>query len=486
MKRLLALIRDNRLVRLNFIMVVVALCFSILISFFSLHYVTMKDREQNTSLVFQTLYTSIHNALEAPAQVTKTMSNDSFLQKMMQAEDSMDPKVFEREIATYLGNLQAAHQWETAYVVSAKTLHYYTSEGMVKTLDETKDPYDLWYQNFLNTGMEYGADMSYDQQHNNIPSIYIDRRLEVDGKLLGLTGCAIYLTDVSDLLTRYSKEYDVNVYFTDVDGNVTLDKTGATITTSYLARSYQNEYVDRSSEYHNGTYTIRQYIPLLGMYLVVENSQHVLSRLFMPILVLNILYVFIFAIIITVVNHTYFQNEKSELRRKVRTDYLTKVSNVDGLEHNISAFVEDEANYGIGATLFILDIDHFKQINDTFGHTQGDELLIRFAHALTKSFRGGDIIGRLGGDEFMVFSPTMTEREAIERKAIELNKNLCDYICDDEHGTIQTTVSIGIAIFPADGLSYRDLYKSADAALYYVKEHGRNGHCYCGDLKRKE
>jgi len=269
---------------------------------------------------------------------------------------------------------------------------------------------------------------------------------------------------------------------TDIDGRVTLDKNGTSTTESYLSKAYQYDMSNQSQAYKNGTYTIRQYIPLLGMYLVIENSQHILSRMFIPVLGLNLLYVFAFVILITIFNHVYFQNEKSELRRRVRTDYLTKVSNVDGLEHHISAFVEDASNYQIGATLFLLDIDCFKQINDTYGHTKGDELLVSLAHKLTKSFRGGDIIGRLGGDEFMVFSPTMTDSLAIERKAEELNMTLRELVRDETQTPIHTSVSIGIARFPEDAISYRELYKAADAALYYAKEHGKNQHCYYKDI----
>lgn len=129
----------------------------------------------------------------------------------------------------------------------------------------------------------------------------------------------------------------------------------------------------------------------------------------------------------------------------------------------------------------MLDVDHFKEVNDTFGHTKGDEVLTQIANLLSKSFRGGDIVGRLGGDEFMVFSPSMKDYVHIVQKCDELIKSLTLNITEGDK-TVTVTASIGVAIFPMDADNYHDLYETADKALYYAKEHGRNCYYIYSDL----
>jgi len=124
----------------------------------------------------------------------------------------------------------------------------------------------------------------------------------------------------------------------------------------------------------------------------------------------------------------------------------------------------------------VLDLDHFKSINDTYGHPIGDEVLVNIARCCIKSLRSFDLFGRIGGEEFaLVFSET-TEKEAyaiLERLRLEVENAGLEY----EGGTIRCTVSIGLftSCPPSETLS--DIYKKADVALYQAKNSGRNKIC---------
>ena len=126
--------------------------------------------------------------------------------------------------------------------------------------------------------------------------------------------------------------------------------------------------------------------------------------------------------------------------------------------------------------LLIMDLDGFKNVNDRCGHPAGDELLKLFAHILTDSMRKSDIIGRLGGDEFLVFMSRISSSEhACEKAAkiceiFEKSADCLPYDC----GNI--TVSIGISFAPFDGTDFDMLYQHADSALYCAKGSGKN--CY--------
>ena len=152
-------------------------------------------------------------------------------------------------------------------------------------------------------------------------------------------------------------------------------------------------------------------------------------------------------------------------------DPLTGMFNRRGFAEATSRVIEREANAGRPVTVLIFDIDHFKSINDRFGHPAGDEILKLFATVVVNSLRITDLSGRVGGEEFAALLPCSLEegviaaervREAFERSGIV-----------DETGPVDTTVSIGVAGGPA-GTELEVLLPAADTALYQAKRGGRN------------
>ncbi len=121
--------------------------------------------------------------------------------------------------------------------------------------------------------------------------------------------------------------------------------------------------------------------------------------------------------------------------------------------------------------LVMFDIDNFKTINDTYGHSAGDALLIDIAGKLKYALRTDDLCGRLGGDEFVICLRHMNLGVPLESRV----RDLCSLICDDSVLGIPVTASFGIAGFPYDGLTFDELYKKADVALYTAKANGRGG-----------
>jgi diguanylate cyclase (GGDEF)-like protein len=129
--------------------------------------------------------------------------------------------------------------------------------------------------------------------------------------------------------------------------------------------------------------------------------------------------------------------------------------------------------FGTAVAVLFLDLDHFKVVNDSLGHTRGDELLIAAADRLKEALRhGGDTVARFGGDEFVILSEDLTGVADAERIAQRVGQLLAEpfHLGDDE---VFVTASTGIAftLAPADA---SDLLRDADAAMYQAKEHGRN------------
>ena len=163
------------------------------------------------------------------------------------------------------------------------------------------------------------------------------------------------------------------------------------------------------------------------------------------------------------------QNEmtrEQDLREKASVDGLTGALNRKAAEQKINTLMQDKECKGY---LLMLDIDDFKTVNDTMGHAIGDLALITLVKLLKEHFRREDIVGRLGGDEFIVFMTNTELASAVEAKGAEI----LDILAKSET-TPHFTVSIGAAAYPAAGNDYESLYLAADNAMYASKKSGKN------------
>jgi diguanylate cyclase (GGDEF)-like protein len=152
-------------------------------------------------------------------------------------------------------------------------------------------------------------------------------------------------------------------------------------------------------------------------------------------------------------------------------DPLTSMFNRRGFAEASSRVIEREANAGRPVTVLIFDIDHFKSINDRFGHPAGDEILKLFATIVVSSLRISDLSGRIGGEEFAALLPcSLEEGIAAADRVREAFMNSGIVV---EDGPVDTTVSIGVAGGPA-GTELEVLLAAADTALYQAKRGGRN------------
>ncbi|BAU27231.1 PAS domain S-box-containing protein/diguanylate cyclase (GGDEF)-like protein [Aneurinibacillus soli] len=163
------------------------------------------------------------------------------------------------------------------------------------------------------------------------------------------------------------------------------------------------------------------------------------------------------------------------IRRMAYQDSLTKLPNRRMFTEDLTRALQkaSEADYEI-AVLFI-DLDRFKQINDTFGHSIGDKLLVNVAERLIEYMTGDGHVYRLGGDEFVVLIREVDAKASAEIVARELLYAFRTTFPLDHHEFF-ITCSIGIAIYPFAGLDMESLMKNADTAMYYAKNHGRNGY----------
>jgi diguanylate cyclase (GGDEF)-like protein len=154
-------------------------------------------------------------------------------------------------------------------------------------------------------------------------------------------------------------------------------------------------------------------------------------------------------------------------------DALTGLPNRTLLLDRIDRGLEHAKRNTKSMAVFFVDLDKFKQVNDSLGHKAGDELLVIIAKRLESKLRKEDTVARLGGDEFVIMIEEVVSAEAISALVTELS-DLIDIPVTLNSQSVSVSSSIGIAMYPGDGLSAEDLLKNADIAMYHAKEQGRS------------
>ena len=147
-------------------------------------------------------------------------------------------------------------------------------------------------------------------------------------------------------------------------------------------------------------------------------------------------------------------------------DDLTGLKNKGAVTREINGYLTDETkNKGI---MFLLDIDHFKAINDTYGHDTGDGVICQFGMFLKTVFLNGEIVGRFGGDEFIVFIKDTDDKETAVKIVREIVDGAAEHVVIAD-GSQPFSVSAGIAVYHGEEKNYSEIFKKADVALYKTK-----------------
>lgn len=176
------------------------------------------------------------------------------------------------------------------------------------------------------------------------------------------------------------------------------------------------------------------------------------------------------------------EQRERELEQKVRAerDALTGVLNRATFEGACERLIE-HAETSHRHALIMADLDRFKRTNDRYGHVMGDRVIVEAVAGLASAVRDDDLIGRVGGDEFMVCLRGVSSRSAVEAVA----KRMCEAVRESTvavaHGHEPASISLGIALYPQDGTTYEELYRHADQAMYRAKHFGGGSFAFFAD-----
>lgn len=177
----------------------------------------------------------------------------------------------------------------------------------------------------------------------------------------------------------------------------------------------------------------------------------------------------------TFIDITQRKEVEELLRHRAQSDPLTDLPNRTVFYDRLQMALVQARRYGTEFALLYIDLDHFKEVNDSMGHAAGDELLVETARRMKQVVRDSDTVARLGGDEFAVILPQLRGRDEVDEVARRIVAALVEPF-NVAGGEVSVSASVGAAIYPAHGGDMESIRASADAALYAAKDAGRNGY----------
>jgi len=174
------------------------------------------------------------------------------------------------------------------------------------------------------------------------------------------------------------------------------------------------------------------------------------------------------------------KEESEKLLFRAQRDSLTSLYNKGTVQSFIEEYIEVEGLNSKGA-LFVIDVDNFKWFNDNLGHLVGDSVLTNISYIISEVFQENSIVGRIGGDEFIVFLKDADSEEFICKKAEDLMKGFRANFTGEELNH-KVSGSVGIAKYPQHGKSFKELFANADKAVYLAKNKGKDNYCFFEDI----
>ncbi|MEN6327267.1 MAG: diguanylate cyclase, partial [Syntrophomonas sp.] len=347
------------------------------------------------------------------------------------------------------------------------------------------DDHDVWYYNFIASGREYDLQVDTNEVNNNNITVFVNFRVEGDdGRLLGVIGVGLQASFIEDTIRSYEKDYDLSVNIVNVGG---AENSFTGNTDIFVSQDKLPEYIGikeeikmkKSGKSEIQWFTsggerkclITKYDDTLGWYLILKMETNSISSSFQERMKSNILFMLVsLAACIVVITAVFFIYNKRIVTIE-NTDELTGLSNRKLFSEQYLEFVRKRRERK--KTLFMLDIDHFKEINDMHGHMFGNVVLAMVADKLRNAINGYGIAARWGGDEFIgILAVEPEEAQRILSRFMEALKS------EGKDGGYSVTVSVGI-IEINEKLSLEQIIKKADEVLYCSKENGRDRITVC-------
>lgn len=431
-------------------------------------------------LTSDNIYTEIQKDLVRPIFISSMMASDTFLRDwVLHGEKNAD------QITRYLKEVQQRYGAFTSFFVSDKTATYYQTQGILKKMNP-QDAHDVWYYQVRNIDAPYRIDVDSDQANGNRLTIFINYKVfDYEQHLLGVVGVGLTMEAVHEFIADYQQRYRRNIYFVDRKGNIVLfgnrssrnEKTLAEIAGLKELAPEILHGKDGSFHYVNDgrehLLNVR-FIPELNWYLFVETREDEALAGIRQTLYINLALCLGITALVLFILHLVLKRYQGRLEKMAVTDKLTGLYNRQAFELLIQQTLAEQVRSPQPLSVLMMDIDHFKAINDRLGHLCGDALLKALTPVLRQCLRQSDLAFRWGGEEYLILLKGNASMDAtgVAEKLREAVAHHPFHL-EGGDGIEHITLSIGVAERqPAEAVD--SLIARADHALYSAKSSGRN------------
>ncbi|MDE1165152.1 MAG: sensor domain-containing diguanylate cyclase [Pseudomonas sp.] len=448
---------------------------------------SIRDNIVNTELPLtsDTVYSEIQKDLVRPILISSMMSRDTFMRDWVVGGER-DPE----QMTRYLKEVMSHYGAYTAFFVSNTTLTYYQAKGVLKKV-APDEPRDVWYFRVRDMQAPYEINVDVDMANHDSLTFFINYKVfDYQDRFIGAAGVGLTVDAVIKLIDTYQQRYQRSVYFVDKGGRVMLTGAeggpqGARSGTSLHTLPGLEDLLQKMPNPSGGNYEYSanghghflnvRFIPELNWYLFVDKREDSALGDIRQSLYLNLLICLLVTLVVLYLLNQVLQRYRERIEALATLDVLTGLPNRRGFDLLAAQALHEAERENQPLSALLLDLDHFKALNDGHGHLAGDAVLQGFARVLRYSLRQSDIICRWGGEEFIVLLKGTQASDAAqiaEKIRQQTEQSLFHY-----HGVaLSVTTSIGQTGLQAED-TLHNLISRADKALYRAKQSGRNRVC---------
>lgn len=449
-----------------------------LISYFVAQSSLRKQMSEDTlPLTSDNIYSEIQRDLLRPIFISSLMAQDTFLRDWV-----LDGEKDTQQIVRYLDSIQERYSTVTSYFISEKTRRYFHPSGILRAVREG-DPADAWYFRVRNMTGDYEINVDRDTANPGILTVFINYRVyDYSGKLIGVTGVGLAVKTVQALVNSYEKRYGRKIFFIDREGQVVLSGETYQGPSNIRQRPGMGSIATQILTSTGGSFTYRKdggtmfvnsrSVPEFKWLLLVEQDGDAAEGRLLKTLLINLLVaIAITALVLFVANLTVggYQRRLEDMASK---DKLTGALNRQVFDSILEGAMKMAERDKSDLSMAMLDIDHFKRINDTYGHLAGDIVLSGVVDVIRRTIRESDVICRWGGEEFLLLFVNCDAEQA-EALAEKIRGEVEKHSFPLREGRVTVTVSLGVSQLVL-GESEKDFIARVDGALLEAKRAGRN------------
>lgn len=448
---------------------------------------SIRDNIVNTELPLtsDTVYSEIQKDLVRPILISSMMSRDTFMRDWV-VNGEQDPDKMTR----YLNEVMTHYGAYTAFFVSNTTLTYYHAKGVLKQVKAT-EPRDAWYFRVRDMADPYEINVDPDLANKDNLTFFINYKVyDYNNRFIGAAGVGLTVDAVIKLIDKYQQRYQRSVYFVDNFGRLVLTGAeggpqGARVGQKLGELESMKGMVSQLPKPHSGSYEYSvqgqghflnvRFIPELNWYLFVDKREEGALSQIRQSLYLNLLICLLVTLIVLVLLNRVNKRYQGKIQAQATLDSLTELPNRRGFDLLAAQAMHEAQREPKPLSALLLDLDHFKALNDTYGHLAGDQVLIGFARDLESCLRHSDIVCRWGGEEFIVLLKD-TDGETGLMIAEKIRQHVQEQRYAYNGKALRLTVSIGVTTLQGDD-TLHTLLSRADHAMYRAKQAGRNRTC---------